>query len=263
MDDVTLAGAFVQNGGVMEGAGTLTLAGPFAWNGGTQQGEPDQRTVVTGGLTMVSGSRLLQGRTMSLDSNTQWTAGTWQISGGATIINEPGRTWDIANVFLDDIDTASTETVINRGIVRKSSSIGTATLEFDLLDHQVGARIEATIGAIGMTGSFVSRGHWHVADGATIDWQQQSASSELRTGTTSSGAGNLRLQAGLVSVMDDVTLAGAFVQNGGVMEGAGTLTLAGPFAWNGGTQQGEPDQRTVVTGGLTMVSGSRCCKVAR
>jgi len=247
-----------MTGGTISGAAEIQISGLFDWRGGKIVGSRSSGSVIVGGgLLIASGSRLLQGRTMSLDSNTQWTAGTWQIGGGATIINEPGRTWDIANVFLDDIDTVSTETIINRGILRKSSSIGTATLEFDLLDHRVGARVEATIGAIGMTGSFVSRGHWHVADGATIDWQQASASSELRTGTTSSGAGSLRLQAGLVSVMDDVTLAGAFVQNGGVMEGAGTLSLAGPFAWNGGTQGGEPDQRTVVTGGLTMVSGSR------
>jgi hypothetical protein len=169
----------------MEGAGTLTLAGPVvhgtaARNRVSRINEP----IVTGGSgPWLRAVGCCNGRTMSLDTNTQWTAGNWQISGGATIINEPGRTWDIANVFLDDIDAASTETIINRGILRKSSSIGTATLEFDLLDHQDGAQVEATIGVIGMTGSFVSRGHWHVADGATIDWQQQSASSELRTGT--------------------------------------------------------------------------------
>ncbi len=134
-DAVTLAGSFQQNGGEIDGAGTLTLAGPFEWNGGTQRGSPEHQTIVAGGLSIASGIRTLSGRTMILDSDTLWTAGTWQINGGATIINEANRTLDVAGVFLDDTSTNSVETLVNRGRLRKSNSSGSATLEAMVENH--------------------------------------------------------------------------------------------------------------------------------
>jgi hypothetical protein len=80
-----------MTGGTISGAAELQISGLFDWRGGKIVGSRSSGSVIVGGgLLITSGSRLLQGRTMSLDSNTQWTAGTWQISGGATIINRPG-----------------------------------------------------------------------------------------------------------------------------------------------------------------------------
>ena len=127
VDAVTLAGAFTQQGGTLDGAGTLTLAGPVVWNAGTQRGTgPGDRTIVTGGLEMTSGTRVLSGRTLVLESDTQWTGGNWQIRGGATIVNRPGAVLAFANTWLDDTDANTTDTLINEGTLRKNASTGAA-----------------------------------------------------------------------------------------------------------------------------------------
>ncbi len=182
VDAVTLAGAFTQQGGTLDGAGTLTLAGPVVWNAGTQQGTgPGERTIITGGLEMTSGTRVLHGRTLVLESNTQWTGGNWEFRGGATIVNRRGAELSFANTWLDDTDPKTTETLINEGTLRKSGA-GTATLEFDLFDLRAGGRVEALVGTIDILGSFTSAGHWQVADGATIDWRLANAQANFAQG---------------------------------------------------------------------------------
>ena len=83
---------------------------------------------------MSSGTRVLNGRTLVLESNTQWTGGNWQIRGGATIVNRPGAVLAFANTWLDDTDPNTTDTLINEGTLRKNASTGAAQFEFDLFD---------------------------------------------------------------------------------------------------------------------------------
>ncbi len=183
--------------GTLTGDAELEVNGLMEWRGGQITGTSSSGNIILkGGLSITSGSRALTGRTMILDSNTRWTAGTWQINGGATIINEPTRVLDIANVFLDDTDAQSIDKLINRGILRKSSNSGAAILEFDLLELEAGARVEASVGTIHVSGSFHSAGHWQVAEGALIDWNKSAGKSELRSGTTSAGTGHVRLSNG-------------------------------------------------------------------
>ncbi|MCU0961517.1 MAG: hypothetical protein MUF48_15580, partial [Pirellulaceae bacterium] len=91
-----------------------------------------------------------------------------------------------------------------------------------------------------------------------IDWQADKTVSQLHAGTTSAGAGQLRLVDGTVAVLDDVTLNSSFTHTAGTLTGPATLTLAGPVMWDGGMQQGtESGGQTLITGGLEMTSGTR------
>ncbi len=95
------------------------------WNAGTQQGTgPGERTIITGGLEMTSGTRVLSGRTLVLESDTQWTGGNWQIRGGATIVNRPGAVLSFANTWLDDTDPKTTDTLINEGTLAQEQRRG-------------------------------------------------------------------------------------------------------------------------------------------
>ena len=153
VDAVTLAGAFTQQGGTLDGAGTLTLAGPVVWNAGTQRGTgPGERTIVTGGLEMTSGTRVLSGRTLVLESHTQWTGGNWQIRGGATIVNRPGAVLAFANTWLDDTDPNTTDTLINEGTLRKNASTGAATFEPGVVNR---GTIEIEVGKLHVHGALI------------------------------------------------------------------------------------------------------------
>ncbi len=159
-----------MSSGILTGEAELEISGLMEWRGGQIVGTPTSGSVtLKGGLSIASGIRTLSGRTMILDSDTQWTAGTWQIKDGATIINEANRTLDVASVFLDDADSTSIDRLINRGTLRKSAGSGAATLEFDLLDLQAGGRVESLVGTILIAGAFHSAGHWEAAQGALID----------------------------------------------------------------------------------------------
>ncbi len=211
VDAVTLAGAFTQQGGTLDGAGTLTLAGPVVWNAGTQQGTgPGERTIITGGLEMtVRHAGAAVAAPWCSKATRSGRAATGRSAAAPRSSTGPVPCSSFANTWLDDTDPNTTDTLINEGTLRKNASTGTATLEFDLFDLRAGGRLEALVGTIDILGSFTSAGHWEAADGASIDWQVDHRPVATAHGTTSAGVGPVRLLNGTVSVVDAVTLAGA------------------------------------------------------
>ncbi len=123
LDGVSTLGQLTMTGGMITGDGAVTVSGLFDWRGGiVSSAIPTTPLTLTGGLEMTSGTRVLSGRTLVLESDTQWTGGNWQIRGGATIINRPGAAPSFANTWLDDTDTNTTDRLINEGTLRKNAS---------------------------------------------------------------------------------------------------------------------------------------------
>ncbi|MCU0961516.1 MAG: hypothetical protein MUF48_15575 [Pirellulaceae bacterium] len=139
LDTPSTLARLTMSGGTLSGTGEVTVTGLFDWRGGTiTSTDPASVITLAGGLEMTSGTRVLSGRTLVLASDTQWTGGTWQINGHATIINRPGAVLSFASTWLDDTGANTTDTLINEGTLRKNSGAGTATLEFDLFDLRAG-----------------------------------------------------------------------------------------------------------------------------
>jgi hypothetical protein len=136
-DGIELRSRATMTGGTLQGAGSITVAGLFTWNGGTVRGANSNELMrLTGGMAIASGLPILHTRRLELESNTSWTGGEIRLNGPAEIHNLAGRTFDVAaNVILNDVAAAATESFHNFGTIRRSAGTGRATWDARLHHH--------------------------------------------------------------------------------------------------------------------------------
>ncbi|MAE66819.1 MAG: hypothetical protein CMJ18_21380, partial [Phycisphaeraceae bacterium] len=257
---VTIAAPFEMSGNV-QGDADLTLDGPFTWRSGTMSGTPGLgKTIVNGGADLQFSTKTLDGRTLDLESDTVWSAGTLQVTGDGVINNLATRTFDIqAALNLDDLDgIAGADTFNNLGAVTMTGTFGQATIETDFVNAN-SVTVQNSGTTLGFRGDVTSTGTWDLPTATTLLLTGNGATYDLDTGTSITGTGTVRINNGTMNVNDDLALPMLLKVQGGRVEGNGTLTTDGALEWTGGvmadTDGDQTTGRTVVNGGLTIQFG--------
>jgi hypothetical protein len=227
----------------------------MTWQAGTQADiqAGTGETIAAGGLLLEGGGfKDLQSRTLTLDSPTTWTAGQVRLWNAATLTNNSA--FDIQTDENLQHTSGTISTFINNGTVRKTAGSGTTAIQahsynFGAMEILTGT---LSVGISGATGS--SEGSFLVPVGSALElWGNQT----LQATSVVSGGGNLNfrgggtlslnsnspvsvsqvtLTGGTLSVDDNVTFTGSFLQPGGTLTGPGTLTIQGLMTWQAGTQ---------------------------
>jgi len=236
--------AFITNG-------DLNVTGAFDWNIGALGGTGN--VSIQGGTNIVggAGNLTISGRNVSNFGTVMWTSGNIVLTGGSTITNAPGATFDALDDFSLSADPlgTGTEAFDNAGLFEKTGSFaGTATVidcTFNNGGPLAGARtnVESDVGVLQFEGSgthsatFTARGMGSV--------QFTNGTQTLQTGSNFQGNGLIVVSTvGDVNVPAGVTVANASnfkLDGGGLLQGSGITGAdgrfinTGTFLWTGGT----------------------------
>ncbi len=231
--DFTLAASsavnahFTHSGGTLAGAGDLTLLQTATWSAGTMAGAG--RTIIGGsGVMTITGAATRNLNRQLVNSGTlNWTQGTLMLTDGG-IVNNNGRTWNI-NGGATILPNSGTNSIVNTGIILKSSPYTTIAVPFD---NTGTVRVDAG------TLVFSAGGTWSgvriIATGATLRF----SNGGTHTGGYFTGAGDLEFAGGLHSFDAPVTVAVNVTMSNGFITGNADLTVTKRFTWQGGIQGG-------------------------
>ncbi len=148
---------FLQNGGTVQGDSDLTINGQFNWQAGTQASATpgSGRTIVNGTGLFSNSTKVLNRRTLDLDADTDWTAGTISLQNEATFNVNAGTTLDIQGDRFFDNSTGLNSSSNNFGTIVKSAGAAIATWETRFTNHD-GAVLEVQTGTFSITGDFTN-----------------------------------------------------------------------------------------------------------
>ncbi len=217
--NTTSISAYDGTGGTLDGSGTVTITGAATLDGDTETGTG---TTILDGATTLSGSLTLGGRTMENKGTITWTGtgnivlGTSGESGG-TLVNEAGAIFNLQS-DASSIAESGTDTLINAGLLEKTTLAGTSTIQAALTSS---GTVSVTDGNLDLAGSAGLSGTIDIAVGARL----------LLTGTASfSGAtvtGGGRVYAEGPTSITGLTVGATtiFEVTGTTTESDGTITL--------------------------------------
>jgi len=234
---------FTQNGGTVDGTGTLTLPSAFSWNAGSQSGS-GTTTLSTAPLTITGSTPLTldTGRLLVAGAGGTYTpaaGGGLTINTGATLRNAAGTL-----VLGNDTQISSDGTGIidNRATIQKNGGIGTTFL-FPVFTATNGSTnsLDVQTGTIRLLGG----GSFGAPAISTLN---AAAGSFLELGGTSptyNVNANTSVTAGL-TLLDNATLslnANVNVPNFGqtgtsTLSGTGTMVVGNTYTWDSGTMDG-------------------------
>jgi hypothetical protein len=234
---VTVNSGFVQNGGAIDGTGTLTLEGAvsFGANG---------NTVETGaGTTLLAGTAMAtDGGYLNLDNNRilenkgtfTWTGTTIFLGynpitgaslGGGALKNDSGANLDLETngQFLDAF--SGTDIFTNAGTITESVATGATNLGMVLINTGMVSVLSGTLqidgGGTSLSGAFT------VGSAGTLDF---SGGAFTLGAITIGGTGLTEVTGGALEIGGSaVTISGGFTQSDGAVDigSGGMLTLSG------------------------------------
>lgn len=251
----------------LTGNGTLTVHENFSWVLGTMSGS---------GLTIVETNATLNiARFVNLNTRTLQNRGTilvfneggFSLSGGGVITNCAGALFHVVNQTASLGGGLANGRFDNAGTFRKSSGIGTLTVNNGLNFNNSGV-VDIQTGTLVCSGGFTNSGAVNVSAGATHRLEagglatgsftaQSGALIEWTGGTFTLNSGAQLTGAGLyrINVTATVTAnANHAVDNlelmAGTLNGAGIVTISNLMNWTGGTMSGSG--RTIIPAGATL-----------
>ncbi|MAE67884.1 MAG: hypothetical protein CMJ18_26820, partial [Phycisphaeraceae bacterium] len=178
---------FRLTGGQVDAQAALTLNGLFTWTAGTVIGAGG--IVASGGTTLsTTGTKILDGSTLSLDSDTDWVAGVWRVTGDGAVDNRATRTLDIQGNFSLDVPSGQTGSFDNFGTVMKTDGTGDSLLE-TTFDNKSSGVVHSMSGTIEFARSVTSSGRFTADDGDRVEINAAGFQIDLDAGTTVTGAG--------------------------------------------------------------------------
>ncbi len=284
-----------QSGGTLASTDNLTISGATTWTGGTMSG--GATTVADGGLTLggtttnttfdevLSATTLENFGTATLA--TYYTVQGLFLSGGATVVNEPGETFDIisdANI-LSNGGNPSGGTFNNQGTFAKTGGTGISTVSYNygggsVAFNQSGSgTVQVQSGELEFNGggTFNSSGLLSMAAGATLAFSGGTfaiaASSGIEgagsvnfvggtvndagpysaTATTASG-GTGNLQGSILNLGPSITASGGALNFTGPISG-GAYNFPGGLTASGGTINFSTAVALTIPGGIA-ISGN-------
>jgi hypothetical protein len=242
--------------GIISGNGVVTVKGAMIWSGGTiMDSDSAISTIfnVDGGLTLSGSTKNLTGRTLQVNSNAVWSAGTLALSN-STINNAPGCQFDIQGGNLTMTTSASTQ-FNNSGTVARSIAINTATIAVPFTNTATGT-INVRSGTLklsappGNLNSGVLAGGTYILNGTLL----LPSSANITTNAASiilDGSNAMILAGSPIALANFATNS----SNGSLtLENGADFNISGPFS-NAGTFAVQ-DSTTFSTGGAFTNTGS-------
>lgn len=242
--------------GTLELNQEVTMHSTVAWQRTILRSPEFTGTLVwAGGNTISGSSKLIEGLTLELDSDTVWTGGEIQLRGNAVISNQPTRHFDMQfDGLLHSNSGSGAERFQNLGAFTKSAGTQFGTIN-TFFQHESAEPVTASSGTLRLRVGGSSAGEWVAEADSQIFFQGNtfefnSGSSFSGQGTADFGSQQTVLGADLQS--DVATLR----QSGSTLQGDFDLTVNGLFEWRAGTQVGSTDSRTIVNGGMLLSSAN-------
>jgi predicted Rdx family selenoprotein len=265
----TIGTAFVQTHGTIDGAAKLTIAGAATFSGSFDQETGGGTTLLQGTTSLVgSGSQLVDldgGRVLENAGTLTISGDTYNVInlgydpytssvGGGTLINDVGANFNIQGDGEIVVANSGTTGFTNAGTITKSVTTGTSIIQPAFTDTGAVSVQTGTLEFDG-GGTSSSAATFSIASGATLNL---SGSGQTFTvaGSGFSGAGTVALAGGTLefgSAAD--TIASAFSQTGGTIDGTAELTITGPATFAGSYDQ-ETGPGTTLLQGTTSVNGT-------
>jgi uncharacterized repeat protein (TIGR01451 family) len=264
--DVTTQ-AMSQTAGTLTGPGDVTVTGVTTWSGGTMGGAGT--TNANGGL-LLNGTTKTLNRTLVNNGAATWTAGQFNFSTPASLVNPAGRTFDIQGDFLMQWCCGSDPipTFVNAGSVTKSAGTGTADIQVGFPNDGTFTVSSGGAAFYQHSRSFTSTGTFTTGSAAN-SLEFQSGTYELAAGSTLGGPGTVRVTGATVNAggtynaattavtsgalnLNTVTTLPAVNLSGGTLGGSANQTVT-DLNWTGGTLAGSASAiKTTVTGSLRL-----------
>jgi uncharacterized repeat protein (TIGR01451 family) len=220
--------------GLLDGTGAVTHTGAFLWNGGTIQGSGTSTIGAGGSLTIATAAAKTLDRNLTIlgTRTATWTGGVVNMGTNGLITN--GGTFDIAGDLTLSKSAGGTPTVTNTGLLRKSAGGLSATFTNVALSNSGTGTIQVQSGILNPATASL---------GGTVDLDPgtklviDSDTVTVAGPTSFIDTGSVELQAGTLMVSSNVTLPNLVFING-VIDGTAILTLGSAATWAGGTMQG-------------------------
>jgi hypothetical protein len=275
----------LDTGGTISGGGSVEVNATLLWKGGTMTDSGTTHIATTGMLSIDAGVGdvfLAGGRNLNNNGNGDWWSGAIHASAGATILNATSFGIHADNTIFGD----STTTFHNQGLLEKTDSGGTTTLNIPLaVDTPFGlfqgGIVDVLSGTLvlaggGHSGGLLNRVELLADSGCVLDFTNDYA---LQDGTTLDGRGLIEVTGGNVNVpgfstvqysgtglcrisggnLDvDGTLQTFWLtelDSGGTIDGGGTVDVLGGLSWNGGTMTGSGTTHVESTSSLSIDAG--------
>jgi len=258
--------SMVNVDGILTGDGPIVVVGTFDWQRGTIEGSGPM--FVTGEMELIDGgTRILNGRTLTLEGNAFW-AGTkdLRLTGGATLEIGPTGFFSIENneeVFYVEPGGGQ---ILNRGIFSKSAGSSTTTLEVPINNQ---GEVQVASGRLLLErGGATVNGTWTTFSGAKTELGEgtfsfdgglikeegdfQLSGDEITTtgnSLTVDPTGNFLFGNG--EIVNNITMTnnGTFTIFKGTLRGIGTLISNGTFNFDGSSTKSIVQQQVVINGG--------------
>jgi len=207
-------------------SGSLTTAGTFRWSRGSVQS-------VLGAVT--------SNGTLSIEPGSAKTLqGTLTVNGGgvmtdsismnnAAVLHNNGGILDLQSDASFSQGGGVLSTVNNTGTLKKSGGTGVSAISVSLNNS---GSLLAQSGTVNLQGTATNSGTLGVSAGAVL--QLGASGLTLNAGTTFSGAGTVRINAGNFTVASTAAMPApmALELTGGNLQGTGALTVGGPVTWS-------------------------------
>ncbi len=228
----------ILSGGILSGNAPVAVNGPFNWSSGTINN--------TGGVTLNGVSSLsgvgedameLYGLLINAGTLTWGGSGNNFDFNSGTLTNLASGTITISADVSTDNEGGGT--IGNAGLLRKTGTTGTTTLNVALVNS---GDVQVQSGTLDLTGGGSASGTFEVSANATLQFGN---SYTLGSPSSVTGAGTVLMSSGNLTVNTPVTMAVTnLILSGGILGGSGSVTVNGPFNWSSGTINN--------TGGVTL-----------
>jgi uncharacterized repeat protein (TIGR01451 family) len=240
-------------GGGIDGLGGLHVSGTFNWSGGTISGAGARVLDSTSTPTISCGLCVLDVAALQLQASATYSGHFLQISDGASLIIDPGKTLSVTNGgnFVGD----AVSSIVNNGTIWKKTVAGASSIDVPVTLSGT-STVDLDIGTLQF-----SRGA-NVASGATIDIAggttlevtggvflfNSGSISMPGSGVFKVSFGTLRVPTSIATTIPNVTL------QGGTIDGGGTLIPSGTSTWASGSMgsAGAPGGITQIPSGSTL-----------
>jgi fibronectin-binding autotransporter adhesin len=246
------------NGATIDGTANLTFNGAVTWNYGTMQGAGNTTVSTTGTIAVPSAAcyPVLSRSLTNHGTITIFNGGCGGMFFGlsATLTNASDGTIDLqdSGTTIGNWD-ASSPTLSNAGIIKRSSGSGTSTINVAVTSTSTNG-LRAQVGTLSLAGGGTISGSTSASAGAVLSLD---TTAFAVNGATFGGAGTTQVLNTTVNLTGATTVSSLFQLTGGIIDGAGTLALNGGGTWDYGTLQGA-GTTTVAAGTSLLLPDTNC-----
>lgn len=239
---LSTAARFEVRSGLLSGSGQLNVTSQLYWTGGDFAGTG--KLVAKGSFGIGGGTekQLRDGWEVSNEGAAVWTgAGDIKAGSGASFSNS-GSLEIQADVTFADLENGAPATFNNTGILRKSTSGGTAKFNASFM-NPAGGQVQVQAGGLELSRGGGGAGGYQANPGTTLAFTGGTQS--LGSGASLAGDGLILIDGATMSLGGTLRLSGTGELRSGSLQGSGRLIVgvgsASPEAtlrWTGGSMDG-------------------------